>query len=451
MSIENILSTVDLQRLDSAHFLHPFTDHKELSVKGSRIITHADNIYVWDSEGKKYLDAMSGLWCVHIGYGRKEIAKVANDQIIKLPFYNTFFHNSNEPAILLSEKLSNLTLKNNVCSFDYVFYTSGGSESVDTVVRMARRYWDLMGQKKRKIIISRDNSYHGSTLAGASLGGMKGMPGRMPGRIGIEHINQPDWYELSKQGETPEEFGVRAAKWLEDKILSIGPDNVAAFIAEPVQGTGGVIVPPDTYWPEIQGIVNKYGILLISDEVTCAFGRLGSWFGYEKFGYKPDLVAFAKGVTSGYIPLGGVLVGNKVSDLLINQGGDFLHGYTYSGHPVSCAVALSNIHILENENIISNVQNSLSHYFSNKLNSLLDHPLVSYIQTCGLMAGIKLNQTEILDAGKLCYEQCLSNGLITRSWEDKIIIAPPLIINFSQIDDIVNLLKNSLDSIFKVK
>ncbi len=260
------LSTAELQALDSAHFLHPFTDHKGLAAKGARVITHADDIYVWDSEGKKILDAMSGLWCVNAGYGRKELADVAHAQMMKLPFYNSFFQTTNEPAVRLAARLAELAPAVDGRRFQHVFFSSSGSESNDTNVRMARRYWDLMGQPQRKVIISRHNAYHGSTMAGASLGGMSAMhaQGDLP-IPNITHIQQPYYYELAEPGESQDAFGLRAARWLEDKILEIGPEKVAAFIAEPVQGAGGVIIPPATYWPEIQRIVDKYGILLISD------------------------------------------------------------------------------------------------------------------------------------------------------------------------------------------
>src|SRR3990167_3315565 len=328
-------TTASWQAADSAHFLHPFTDFQSLAKKGSRIITKADNIYLWDSDGHKILDAMSGLWCVNVGYGQQALVDAAAKQMKELPFYNAFFQTATTPAIELAELLAEVTPP----QFRHVFFSGSGSEGNDTVVRMVRRYWDVLGQPQRQVIISRHNAYHGSTMAGASLGGMSGMhaQGGLP-IPNITHIEQPYYFENGKPGENADEFGVRAAGWLEEKILAVGPDKVAAFIAEPVQGAGGVIIPPATYWPEIQRIVDKYGILLISDEVICAFGRLGHWFGYEKFGYKPDLVTFAKAVTSGYIPLGGVMVGNRVAKVLIEQGGEFNHGYTYSGHPVACAV-----------------------------------------------------------------------------------------------------------------
>ncbi len=299
-------------------------------------------------------------------------------QMMLLPFYNSFFQTTNVPATTLAAKLAELAPRSGDRTFNHVFYSSSGSESNDSNVRMVRRYWDLLGQPQRKLILSRRNAYHGSTMAGASLGGMSGMhaQGDLP-IPNIDHIEQPYFFEQGNDGETRDEFGLRAARWLEDKILAVGPDKVAAFIAEPLQGAGGVIIPPDTYWPEIQRIVDKYGILLISDEVICAFGRLGHWFAYEKFGYRPDLVTFAKAVTSGYVPLGGVMVGNRVAKVLIEQGGEFNHGYTYSGHPVACAVALENIAIMEREQLPQKVRGDLGAYFARSFAGLNDHPLVA--------------------------------------------------------------------------
>lgn len=448
------LSTAELQALDSAHFLHPFTDHKGLSAKGARVITHAEGIYVWDSEGKKILDAMSGLWCVNAGYGRRELADAAQAQMLKLPFYNSFFQTTNEPAVKLAARLASLAPTVDGRSFQHVFFSSSGSESNDTNVRMARRYWDLMGQPQRKVIISRLNAYHGSTMAGASLGGMSGMhaQGDLP-IPNITHIQQPYFYELAEPGETPEAFGIRAARWLEDKIKAIGPDKVAAFIAEPVQGAGGVIIPPSTYWPEIQRIVDQYGILLISDEVICAFGRLGHWFAYEKFGIKPDLVTFAKAVTSGYIPLGGVMVGNRVAQVLIEKGGEFNHGYTYSGHPVACAVALANLDVMEREDLPGRVRTDVGPYLAEQFATLKDHPLVGDAETCGLVAGLVLVQDkatrkpfpEDWAVGMMCRAHCFGHGLIMRAVGDRMIIAPPLTMTRGQIDEMMALIRQALN------
>ncbi|HAX21516.1 MAG TPA: aspartate aminotransferase family protein [Hydrogenophaga sp.] len=447
--------TQAIQALDSAHFIHPFTDHAGLASRGARVITRADNIYVWDSEGAKILDAMSGLWCVNAGYGRKELADAAYQQMMTLPFYNSFFNTTNVPAVQLATKLASLAPKVGGRSFEHVFFSSSGSESNDTNVRMVRRYWDLLGQPQRKVIISRNNAYHGSTMAGASLGGMSGMhaQGDLP-IPNITHIEQPHHWENGLPGESKADFGRRAAGWLEAKILEVGADKVAAFIAEPVQGAGGVIIPPETYWPEIQRIVDQYGILLISDEVICAFGRLGHWFAYEKFGYRPDLVTFAKGVTSGYIPLGGVMVGDRVAKVLIEQGGEFNHGYTYSGHPVACAVALANLELMERENLVDRVKNDVGPYLAQRFAELKDHPLVGDAETCGFVAGLVLvkNKTtrQMFDAdlgvGMICRGHCFKNGLIMRAVGDRMIIAPPLVMTRAQIDEMMVLIRRCLDA-----
>ncbi|WP_426149061.1 aspartate aminotransferase family protein [Polaromonas sp. DSR2-3-2] len=453
--MNTLVDTALIQALDREHFLHPFTDFKDLAARGARVITRAENIYVWDSEGHKILDAMSGLWCVNVGYGREELASAAYRQMMLLPYYNSFFQTTNVPAVQLAAKLAALAPKVGGRSFKHVFYSSSGSESNDSNVRMVRRYWDLAGQPERKVIIGRINGYHGSTMAGASLGGMSGMhaQGDLP-IPNITHIEQPYFYELGWPGETSDEFGLRSAGWLEDKILELGADKVAAFIAEPVQGAGGVIIPPDSYWPEIQRIVDKYGILLISDEVICAFGRVGHWFAYEKFGYRPDLVTFAKGVTSGYIPLGGVMVGDRVAKVLIEQGGEFNHGYTYSGHPVACAVALANLELMEKENLPGRVKNDIGPYLAVRFAELGEHPLVGLAETCGFMAGLVLTKSKAtheafdpdLGVGMLCRSHCFRLGLIMRAVGDRMIIAPPLVMTHAQIDEMVALIRSCLDA-----
>jgi len=448
------ISTHDIQTLDSAHFIHPFTDHGDLATRGARVIVKSEGIYIWDSEGEKMLDAMSGLWCVNVGYGRKALAQAAYDQMLTLPFYNSFFQTTNVPAVKLATKLASLAPRVGDRSFEHVFYSSSGSESNDSNVRMVRRYWDLLGQPQRKVIISRKNAYHGSTMAGASLGGMSGMhaQGDLP-IPNITHIEQPYFFENGLPGETADEFGLRAAGWLEEKILELGADKVAAFIAEPIQGAGGVIIPPATYWPEIQRIVDKYGILLISDEVICAFGRLGHWFAYEKFGYKPDLITFAKAVTSGYIPLGGVMVGNRVAKVLIEQGGEFNHGYTYSGHPVACAVALANLDIMEAEQLPQRVRDDIGPYLAKCFEVIAAHPLVGLAETCGFTAGLVLVKNkssrerfdEALGVGMICRRHCFQNGLIMRAVGDRMIIAPPLIMTHADIDEMMRLIHLALD------
>jgi putrescine aminotransferase len=444
-------TTADWQRADAAHFLHPFTDFKALGAKGARIITRAEGIYLWDSDGHRILDAMSGLWCVNVGYGQRALIDAATRQMGELPFYNAFFQTATPPAIELAELLSQ------VCppQFQHVFFSGSGSEGNDTVVRMVRRYWDILGQPQRQVIISRHNAYHGSTMAGASLGGMGGMhaQGGLP-IPGIVHIQQPHWWEHGRQlGLDREGFGLMAAGWLEQKILELGADKVAAFIGEPVQGAGGVIVPPESYWPEVQRICDKYGILLVSDEVICGFGRTGHWFGCERFGYKPDLMTFAKGVTSGYVPLGGVMVGERIAKVLIDQGGDFNHGYTYSGHPVACAVAVANIRLIQQLKLVEHVHDDVGPYLAQQFAALAEHPLVGEVQSCGLMAALQLVKDKAkgtafpaeLEMGMVCRGHCFGNGLIMRAVGDRMIIAPPLIITRGQIDEMMSLVRRCLD------
>ena len=442
-------STQDWQAADAAHFLHPFTDFQSLAKKGSRIITRAQGIYLWDSDGHRLLDAMSGLWCVNVGYGQAALVDAAARQMRELPFYNAFFQTATLPAIALAELLAEITPP----QFQHVFFTNSGSEGNDTVVRMVRRYWQLRGQPERQIIISRHNAYHGSTMAGASLGGMQGMhaQGGLP-IPGISHIDQPYWIEHG-QGESRDDFGLRAAGWLEQRILALGADKVAAFIGEPVQGAGGVIIPPATYWPEIARICDKYGVLLVSDEVICGFGRTGQWFGCETLGFKPDLMTFAKGVTSGYLPLGGVMVGERVARLLIEQGAEFEHGFTYSGHPVACAVALANIGLIRELGLVERVRNDLGPYLAAAFAGLRDHPLVGDAETCGLMGALLLakgrNPLTLFEAdaniGMVCRGHCFANGLVMRAVGPRMIIAPPLVISHDQIDEMTALIRRCLD------
>lgn len=446
--------TRELRALDAAHVLHPFTDHAALAAKGARVITHAEGIWIWDANGQRILDGMSGLWCVNAGYGRRELADAAYQQMLRLPFYNTFFQTTTEPPVRLAQRLTELAPPVAGRRFTHVFFTSSGSEANDTNVRLVRRYWDLMGQPQRKVIISRRNAYHGSTVAAASLGGMAAMhaQGDLP-IPGIEHIEQPYYWDLRQPGETPEAFGVRAARWLEDKILAIGPDKVAAFIAEPVQGAGGVIIPPATYWPEVQRIVDRYGILLIDDEVISAFGRLGHWFAYERFGIRPDLVTFAKGVTSGYVPLGGVLVGERVAKVLV-EGGEFTHGYTYSGHPVACAVALANLELMQREALPERVRSDTGPYLAERFATLADHPLVGVTESCGFVAGLILVRDkatltpfpEDWEVGMLCRQHCFDTGVVMRAVGSRMIIAPPLVMTRADIDTMIGLIRRALDA-----
>jgi putrescine aminotransferase len=390
---------------------------------------------------------MAGLWCVAIGYGRDELAEAASKQMRELPYYNLFFQTAHPPALQLAKAISDVAPE----GMNHVFFTGSGSEGNDTVLRMVRHYWAIKGKPSKKIIISRVNGYHGSTVAGASLGGMTYMheQGDLP-IPGIVHIPQPYWF--GEGGDmTPDEFGVWAAEQLEKKILELGVDNVGAFIAEPIQGAGGVIVPPDTYWPKIKEILAKYDILFVADEVICGFGRTGEWFGSDFYGLKPDLMTIAKGLTSGYIPMGGVIVRDEFVAVL-NEGGDFNHGFTYSGHPVSAAVGLENIRILRDEKIVERVKSEAAPYLQKRLRELSDHPLVGEVRGVGLLGAIELVQDKATrkryegkGAGMICRTFCFNNGLIMRAVGDTMIISPPLVISFAEIDELVEKARKCLD------
>ena len=442
-------SREDWQALDKEHHLHPFTDHKDLHKKRSRIITRADGVYIYDADGSKILDGMSGLWCVNAGYGRQELVDAAAAQMQELPYYNNFFQCAHPPSIELASMLKKVSQP----QFNRVFFTGSGSESNDTIVRMVRTYWDLMGQPERHTIISRHNAYHGSTVAAASLGGMKPMHKQSGLPIpGIVHVDQPYWFG-SDQSMSPDEFGIATARAIEAKIKEIGADKVAAFIGEPIQGAGGVIVPPDSYWPEVQRICDEYGILLISDEVITGFGRLGEWFGADYYGTRPDFMPFAKGVTSGYLPLGGVFISDRVADVLVEKAGEFAHGYTYSGHPAACAVAIANIKILQRENLVERIRDDIGPYLQKGWAELEDHPLVGNTRMVGLMGALELVKSkeplerfdEKQGVGAIARDLFIENGLCLRASGDAIICAPPFTLSHSEADTIIEVTRKVLD------
>ena len=448
--ITNHMPTKELQALDAAHHMHPFTEDAALAKKGARIITRAKGVYLTDSEGHQILDGMAGLWCVNVGYGRKELAEVAARQMEELCYYNTFFQTSHVPAIALAAKIAELAPGD----LNHVFYAGSGSEANDTNIRLVRRYWEVKGKPEKTVIIGRWNGYHGSTMGGASLGGMSGMhaQGGLP-IPGIVHIGQPHWY--AEGGDmTPEEFGLMRARELEAKIEELGADRVAAFIGEPIQGAGGVIVPPATYWPEIQRICAKHGILLIADEVITGFGRTGNWFGSQTLGIRPHIMTIAKGLSSGYAPIGGSIVCDEVFDTIAGSGEDFNHGYTYSGHPVAAAVALRNLELIEEENILDHVRNVAHPYLAERWKALTSHPLVGEASLVGLMGSIALTPDKATRAsfatpagtvGYRCRERCFANNLVMRHVGDRMIISPPLVITPAEIDTLIERATRSLD------
>jgi len=440
----------ELRRLDVAHHLPAQADYKEIAdLGGSRIITHAEGCTIHDGDGNAILDGMAGLWCVNVGYGRDELARAAYEQMLELPYYNTFFKTATPPAVELATKIASLLGG----KLQHVFFNNSGSEANDTVLRLVRYYWKLKGQPERKVFISRWNAYHGSTVAGASLGGMKHMhvQGDLP-IPGIEHVMQP--YAFNEgYGEDEDAFGARAAAAIEERILAIGPERVAAFIGEPVQGAGGVIIPPRNYWKLVEAICRKYDILLVSDEVICGFGRLGQWFGFQHYGIEPDIVSMAKGMSSGYLPISANGVSSKIVDVLRSDRNEFVHGFTYSGHPTAAAVALKNIEIIERENLIGRVREDAGPYLAKVIARLADDAIVGEVRSLGLIGAVEIvakkgtNQRFTGKEGKaggIVRDLCIKNGLMVRAVRDSIVFSPPLIISHAEIDRMVEIIGKAL-------
>ena len=433
-------TTAGWQDLDNRHHLHPFTVYPELRSKGSRIITHAEGCYIWDSDGNQILDGMAGLWCVNVGYGRKRLADVAREQLLELPYYNTFFHTSTPPAIALASKLVEILPE----GFEHVFFTNSGSEANDTIVKSIWYYWNLIGQLNKKIFISRTLGYHGVGLGSASLTGMGFMhvPFDLP-LSRFEHIGNPYWFAEGR-GYDPEDFGEVAAGWLEEKILQVGAENVAAFVAEPIQGAGGVIIPPDSYWPKVQEICRRHDILLVVDEVICGFGRTGEWWGAQTFNIQPDVIPMAKGLSSGYLPIAAVAFNRRVGDVIAASDTEFAHGATYAGHPTAARVALENIAIIEEEGLHQRAGSPVGHQFGDALKSLGDHPIVGEVRTRGLLGAIELVSdrqsgtrfSRELNVGLMCREFSMEEGLIMRAVGDCMVLSPPLTIEAAQIDEL---------------
>ena len=440
----------ELRRLDVAHHLPAQSNYGlQRDMGGSRIITRAEGSTIWDGDGNAILDAMAGLWCVDIGYGRSELAEVARDQMLELPYYNTFFRTATPPPIQLAAKLAGLLGG----ELQHIFFNNSGSEANDTVFRLVRYYWSLKGSPERTVFISRHNAYHGSTVAGASLGGMKYMhvQGDLP-VAGVEHVMQPYWFGDGFD-EDPVAFGQRAADAIEERILAIGPEKIAAFIGEPVQGAGGVIIPPEGYWPRVEAICRKYGILLVVDEVICGFGRLGRWFGFQHYGFTPDIVSMAKGLSSGYLPISATAVSNEIVETLRTGNEDFVHGYTYSGHPVAAAVALRNVEIIEREGMVERVADDLGPYFKAMLARIAEHAIVGEARCLGLIGAVEIVAERGTNrrfqpagtSGIMVRDACIARGLMVRGVRDSIVMCPPYVITHAEIDRMEAIIGAALD------
>ena len=442
-------TTSDWQALDSAHHMAPFTDYGEIRQHGARIITHAEGHHIFDTDGNRILDGMAGLWCVNVGYGRRELVEAATAQMSALPYYNNFFKTSNQPVVALSKKLADLTPD----GLNNVFYANSGSEANDTIIRMVRHFWALEGKPEKRVIIGRTYGYHGSTIMSASMGGMAYMHDQAANEPDFEHIRPP--YGFLYQGNQDEaEFAANAASWLEDRIAEVGADKVAAFVAEPVQGAGGVIVPPDGYFNHIQDICRRHDILFIADEVITGFGRTGQWFASQTMDLSPDMMTLAKGLTSGYLPMSAVMVGDRVADRLIADGGEFCHGFTYSGHPVAAAVALANLELIEREDMIRTVREDTGPYLAEALAPLADHRIVGEIRTFGMLAAIELVQSKdgpvmfenTGAVGVICRDHAIQRGLMMRAVRDAMILSPPLSYTRDDIDATVRIAAAALDA-----
>jgi len=452
----NLRSTAEYRAMDAAHHWHPFTDTKELGAKGARVFTGAKGVWLTDSEGNKILDGMAGLWCVNVGYGRDEIADAVARQMRELPYYNTFFQCTHPPAAEFAEALTAAA----PAHLNRVFFTNSGSESNDTVFRLARVYWDCMDKPGKKTFISRKNAYHGSTVCGASLGGMAGphRQGNLP-IAGIHHIGQPYWFGEGRDMDPPMDpgiFGLMRARELNEAIDWLGEDNVAAFIAEPIQGAGGVIIPPDTYLPEIQRICAERNILLVADEVICGFGRTGNMWGSETFRIEPDLMSIAKGMTSGYVPMGGVFISDRVAGPLMEKAGEIYHGYTYSGHPAACAAGMASLRIMQEEKLVERVRDDTGPYLQSRWATLGDHPLVGEARMVGLIGALELVRdkktmerfpTEVSAGGRCRDISVGTHGLVMRATGDVMVLSPPLVISRDECDELVARARKSLDDL----
>ena len=445
-------TTQDLREIDARHHLHPFTDHRMLTEEGTRIIAAAEGAYVRDTDGHRILDGMAGLWCVNVGYGREELAKAAYDQMVEVPYYNAFFKTTTKPATILAGKLSSLLPSH----MNRMFFGSSGSEANDTAIRTVRQYWMLKGKPEKQIIVSRRDAYHGSTIGALSMGGMAAMHGQGGPRLpGFVHVMPPYFYGEGEDGESEEAFGLRAARAVEDAIIEAGPQNVAAFVGEPIQGAGGVRIPAANYWREVQRICREHDVLLMLDEVITGFGRTGAWFAADAMDIRPDTMTLAKAITSGYQPLSALVVSDEIAATLSGEGaGEFYHGYTYSGHPVACAVALANIDIIEREGLIERVRDETGPYLLEALREAIGgHAHVGQMRGFGLLAGIEIvadreSRARFDDGAARLRDACIANGLMMRAVGETMILSPPLIWTRATIDECVGIVARSLDEVF---
>jgi putrescine aminotransferase len=440
--------------LDAAHHIHPFSNAGALIREGVRVITRADGVYLWDSDGHRLIDAMSGLWCVQVGYGNRELADAGYEALKTLPYYNHFFKTTNPWTVELAAKLATLLPEGH----KYILFANSGSEANDSALKLIRYYWNRRGKPQRKIHLSREYSYHGVTMAAASLSGLTPMHPQWDLPLpGFAKVPTPYWFGAQAAGYGdigPEEFGVLMADRLEARIRELGPEHVASFSAEPVQGAGGLIFPPATYWPEVQRICREYDVLLHIDEVITGFGRVGEWFGSDTYAIAPDIITMAKGLSSGYQPISAVSLGSKMAEILLSANEELVHGFTYSGHPVAAAVSLKNLEVIERLALIPRVKHSIGPYLQRRLReAFVAHPLVGEVRGHGMLAAIELVPDKPqrrffprdIDVGTRCRNYCFASGLVMRAIRDTMVLAPPLITSEAEIEEIVGKAKEAID------
>lgn len=449
--VGSALARKDYRAIHVARHLLPFEDHLHLKPEHARVLVRGQGMYVWDDHGTRFLDAMSGLWCTAVGYGHPALQRAASAQIGTLSFCSQYFLNTHPAVGELTSRLFELLPLHD----GRVLYANSGSEVNDLMMRSVRRFWALAGQPDKRIIIGRRNGYHGSTQGSAAISGIDAMHRFGDLDLGeVRHIGEPYWFGYTgKQSEY--EFGLASARELETAILDAGADKVAAFVAEPFQGAGGMVYPPYSYWPEIQRICRHYDVLLCVDEVVGGFGRTGKWFACDHFGIEPDTMSLAKGLTSGVIPMGALVLSHRIADTLAECGGPFAHGFTCQGHPVAAAVALANLRLLDEGGLVRQVEHDTGLYFQHCLRERFDgHPIVGEVQGSGMIAAVQLSPDPVARArfdnedsvANHCARHALDHGLIVRSSRARIILAPALIATHGQIDTLVEKLGEAVDA-----
>jgi len=445
-------TATDLHALDVQAHLHPFTNAAAHADLGPMVVTRGDGIYVEDDAGRRYIEGMSGLWCASLGFSHPRLVEAGVQALRTLPYYHTFNHRSNPAVARLAARLKALA----PAPMARVFFANSGSEANDSAVKMVWYYNNALGRPLKKKIIARQRAYHGVTVAAASLSGLAAnhtdfdLP--LPRML---HVDCPHHYRNALPGESEEDFATRLAEQLDQRIQAEGPETVAAFIAEPVQGAGGVVVPPRSYFEKIQAVLKKHDVLLIADEVICGFGRTGAMFGSETFGLQPDILTCAKALSSGYIPISAVMVSERIHDALsANSGriGTFGHGYTYSGHPVACAVALEALQVYEDEGLLAHTQ-ALAPVFQARLRAQAERRFVGEARGVGLIGALELVADQAskqpfapaAKAGPRLAALAQEEGLIVRAMGDTVALCPPLIIDGAQLDELFARLERALD------